>query len=331
MAEKKKSTSKASRKKPSPSATRKAKPKPKARAKAKRPKSSDSPSAASNAGSTRRGASKKTTPPRSPSDPPTRYRRPEPERTGPLRSAAAEGAAESFGPGFRQPGGYPPSADPFQRAGQALAADLESTVGKAVDLGYRVIEDQIRQGRDLAAQLGHGHYDRSPFENPSSGLRGVTVTTMLASLWFDFLGNLVNGLQEIGAGEKSGGFSLESGPPLPWQRPGRSRRASPPGSGGLCSVAVEVDSKRPVAVEIDLEQLQAEQRVAAHLINAADPGAPALTDVLFDLVESSEGAASRPRVRVRVDDDLSGGLYTGVAIDCDNGRHVGSLTIRVAD
>ena len=95
-------------------------------------------------------------------------------------------------------------------------------------------------------------------------------------------------------------------------------------------MVVEVDSRRPVEVSVDLGPFAPEQRLASHLVNAGDPSAPALTDVVFEITDGSDGAAPRPRVRVRVDDALASGLYTGVVIDCDTGHHLGSLTIRIS-
>ncbi len=79
-----------------------------------------------------------------------RPRRPVPERTEPLRgflNLYAPGKADRFAPRVGAPPNEPPAAP------EPAAASGGDATGRVIREGYRIVEDNLRRGRQAAAQL----------------------------------------------------------------------------------------------------------------------------------------------------------------------------------
>jgi len=207
------------------------------------------------------------------------------------------------------------SADGAERDGQA-AESWSDVVAQGVGLGYRVIEEQIRQGQRVAEQISAASYSPSAIggDMREASERMVRYSADLLALWFDF----VNSTMANGELMRNLSASLQGArPPADATRPA----AAP------TSVAVELCSIRPVRVTLDLKAHAAGRPLATHGLRAAEIDKPPLTDVGFE-----RAADAAPLVlRLRVPETQPPGLYTGVVIDKQSGELLGTLTAQVTE
>lgn len=110
-----------------------------------------------------------------------RARRAPPERNGPDRTGAARDGSE--GSDDRN---SPPPDEPF--------AEVSEVVADAVRLGYRVIEENLRQGRTAADRLRARDYDVDDARDDivTLGRRFVDLARDLGTSWFDLIGAVLD-------------------------------------------------------------------------------------------------------------------------------------------
>lgn len=236
-----------------------------------------------------------------------RLRREDPARTGPIRNwSNLYRRSDSWD--FPQPPGQPTS-DGDGRGG----ASPSDAVRHGVELGYRVIEEQIRQGQRIAEQLNHRAYDSRAM---GSDLREVAERAWryyadLGALWVDFLASLA------GDGELVRRLFAT------WQRPDVAA-AAPPSSNGAVAISVEVSSVRPARVTLDLRPHSEGMALVCRALHDVDAAKPPLTDVAFAL------ASGVPGVSVRVPEGQPAGVYIGAVVDVATQEPRGTLTVRVS-
>ena len=111
-----------------------------------------------------------------------RARRASPERNGPDRAGAADGGSE----GGDDLGSCPPPDEAFP--------EVSEVVAEAVRLGYRVVEENLRQGRLAADRLRAGDYDVEDARDDvvKLGRRFVDLARDLGTSWFDLIGALLD-------------------------------------------------------------------------------------------------------------------------------------------
>lgn len=237
-----------------------------------------------------------------------RLHRPEPERTEPLRHwSHLYRAPESW-----QPDGTgaepPPGAAPANDAWSDVVAD-------GVAVGYRVIEEQIRQGQRVAEQIGSASYGAAAMSGDvrEAGERLVRFSADLVALWMDFVNTtMANG-------------DLMRGMTAAWAPPGAAAApaSAPPAAA---AVTVEVQSSRPLRVSVELKPGGERRALATHGLRALEPDKPALDDVAFVADRDSAG----PVLRLRVPDGHPPGVYSGVVLDAQSGEPLGTLTARLS-
>lgn len=242
---------------------------------------------------------------------PERLRRKDPERTEPLRRWSTL---------YRAPDSW--NRRDSQTASEAgrpdeTADSWRDVVAEGVAVGYRVIEEQIRQGQRVAEQFSEASYGPAAMTGDlrEASERMVRYSADLVALWLDFVNaTMANGdvLRSLSAA---------------WQ-PGAAAPPSTPEHGAATTgFAVEVSSNRPVRVHVDVKTGAAGRALAAHALRALEEEKPALTDVAFE-----PGRDGSPlTVRLRVPDGQPPGLYTGVIADRQTGEPVGTLSARLSD
>ncbi len=262
-----------------------------------------------------------------------RVRRADPERTGPIRNAA------SLLRGERTSAPAEESDEPVQPRGRARAgakranADVgaawSDTVAHGVDAGYRVVEEQLRQGRRIAEELAGGRGYGAAFTE--GGVRDLGERTMryygdLLALWMEALDTLL-----VRRGREPDADAADDGHSPPRRRAGgagaRARGASPKATAGATTAIVEVASKRPAQVTLSLDPEAADAVLDAGPLVAHGSGAAALTDVVIERVPGQ----AAPVVRVRVPDEQPPGRYNGVVVDAESGLPLGTLSVRIAE
>lgn len=222
-----------------------------------------------------------------------RIHRPKLERSGPIRNGSTSASEE---PDERAPERDEPRA-------------FSDTIARSVDLGYRVIDEYLRQGQRAARALG----DRAA--DPAGGFSGAIpdlyarfsrYASDFAGLWLEMLG---------AAGTQS---PLEA---YPAREPDPE---SPPAASELPPLGVEVRSERATSIELELRPGARFRSLAVHDLRAREVGAPRLRARC-----ETEAGTGRVRILVEVPRDQPAGAYSGLLLDAEASVPVGTLSVRV--
>jgi len=244
-----------------------------------------------------------------------RIRRPAPVRTAPIRNLS--GLWGSVPPAAPEGGG------PFAGGGSSPAQDA---VSRGVDLGYRVIDEYLRQGLHTARSFSRRS---GPEANAGEGLqdawaRMLSVTSELSSVWLSMLMNGVAG---------GGGFARAATPPPPPDRtPATSQShgaaASPAAAASDPTfLAIDVDSPRAVEVTVDVRSCPPGASLRAQELRAAEPDCPPLREV--SLARSGEDGPLR--IRIRFPPTQPPGVYVGAIVAQATHLPCGTLCVRIAE
>jgi len=224
-----------------------------------------------------------------------RKTRPALPRTEPIRSwstlfgAAAPGGAAGA-PGF-------PSA-------------VES-VNRGVELGYRVIDEYVKQGAALAGNLS------SASTGTPSGVPDLAQMTerMLksasdfASLWFDAMGVMISSRNGAGTPDASG---------MP--------RTAAPQSSGTPGITLQLRAAQPVEVLITIDStLTPGAPLVVESLRARSASA-SLEDVSVDVPAEPAGPL---KIRITIPKGMPADRYTGAIIDAGTRNPRGRLTVTV--
>jgi hypothetical protein len=228
----------------------------------------------------------------------TRIRREKPERTGPIRS---------FSKLIAEPGatnGHGAADDSGSSAkGSASAGD---PIADGVKRAYQVIDRYINEGRRVAGQFAGANSTAAasaPGNLQSLFEQMMRRQTELLPLWLEMLGAL-------GAVER------------PSVAPSHPDAAT---ANGVARIAIEVSSRAPVQVELDLRERPPIGELAIPGLHRVEGESPPIKDIAF---VSDSGADV---LRIRVPDDQPAGVYAGVIVNRKSGHPCGSLIIRVRE
>jgi hypothetical protein len=235
-----------------------------------------------------------------------RLQRPDPGRTEPIRRWSD----------FYRRADVDPAASPVDANGASSDPATGSTTngdGSAVELGYRVIESYLNQGRRMAEQLNGLPYGQRGMPD---GVAEVIERTMrayndLLPAWLQIASSMVK-VDQLGV--RDSGANPARGSSDPSKGEGRTR------------IAVETVSRRPVRVLLDLSEGSSVLSLMTHGLRAIDPEKPALAEVSF--IPAPQGCAT---LRIVVPDGLPPGHYTGVVVDREKEEARGTLSIQVSE
>ncbi|WP_428265568.1 hypothetical protein [Haliangium sp.] len=261
----------------------------------------------------------------------TRLRRQDPTRTQPIRDWSTL---------LRRPGAWgEPAGDPGQAAPLGRDRDgqaVDDPVAYGVELGYRVVDEHIRQGQRVAAELRSGSY---VLADAGGDLQELTARTLryageLATMWIEVLGSLASrgagfGIDPSGAdpggradpGARSGPASSARSHTGSTSSPSTGTAAGEPDRG--VDVAVAIDTPARVSVHLDAGARAA--ALVTHGLRSVSADSEPLTQIEFET--DATGAVS---VRIRVPAGQPPGCYSGVVVDRDSGRPHGLLTVDIA-
>jgi hypothetical protein len=222
-----------------------------------------------------------------------RRRLPELERTEPIRSWSTLFGQSSSG------------------GGQGFASATDA-VQRGVELGYRVIDDYVRQGAAVAGSFANG---ATPLPTAGQDLslmtdRMLKYASDFASVWFDAMGLLIASRNGASAGQSAGTV-----PP-------------PRATGGHgTNLSLQVTAEVPVEVRLTLDSTQV-------------PGSGLVIESLRDikgravLDDISVDVPSDPttplQVKLTVPKRTTSGRYTGAILDATTKNPRGRLTLIVA-
>lgn len=233
----------------------------------------------------------------------TRLKRPAPEREQPIRNFT-----HAIGLGVGATGGAPESD-----------GDAAAPVSRAVELGYRVVDEYIRQGQKAARRVGAAPAgpDAAVGDMQELASRLAQFTSEWVGIWLDFAQRVAPGL---------GGF-----PPAPGRAAPATPAAAAPSAAAPTSTAatapvrIALSAAGPVEVSLDLQPDAAARPLIVHTLRAVAPKLPRLTDVQFTpATDDAPGVLA-----IRVPATHPPGVYSGAIVDAESDRPVGTLCVEV--
>jgi hypothetical protein len=234
--------------------------------------------------------------------PKARVKRPELPRSEPIRSWST-----LFGP----PGG----------TGDGPARSASDSVQRGVELGYRVIDEYIRQGTSMAASFTSPRGAQAPSlqDLPQMTERMLRYAADMSSLWFDAMNMMVSNLgAQAGAPAANGAApSADATGPAPARPP-----TATPGAVQPARVVLDVRSPEHAAEVIVALDEPAPDAVVEELRNVSGHDQSGIGGV--KLGTAPDGAT---RVRVRVPKGLAPGRYSGAVLAAATRRPIGRVTV----
>jgi hypothetical protein len=253
-----------------------------------------------------------------------RPKRPSPERTQPIRSWSTLFAVPSADGGDPDP---PPAAP----APESRGAGLSDVVSRSVDLGYRVIDEYIRQGQKAARRLNDRSYGTQAMTGDLQelGMRMTQYASDFAAVWLEFI--------QVAATKNGapGGESVADGavhPPA--ATPGDPAVVAASGftpdeqpAGERTRVRIEVQATQPTEVSVDILPSATRLPLVVHALRAIEPDTPRIAEVAFEAGSDDDP----PRLRIRVPPGHPPGVYSGLIIDPHTSRPAGSVSVRIGE
>jgi len=238
-----------------------------------------------------------------------RWKRPKPERTQPVRNWSTMFAA-------------PTGSEPANGSGSATNQSTDP-VSRAVELGYRVIDEYIRQGQTAARRFSEG----------GLSVGGVTAgwqdaATRMAQLTGEWMGLWIELAQRA-----AGASGLSDGMFTPRQPGGageaRESERNEPGqaTSAGASVRLRVKSLQPVEVAVDIRPDCVHVPLVVHSLRAVDSTLPRIDDVAFSPATASSAAV----LSIHLPPDQPRATYSAVLIDTRTNRPAGTVSVTVVD
>jgi hypothetical protein len=203
---------------------------------------------------------------------------------------------------------------------------VNDVVSRSVDLGYRVIDEYVRQGQRTAQRINDRSFGPEAVVNDFQevGTRLAQYASDFASLWI-----------EVMQVATVGGAPRWPAPPADGRQAPAAHDAPTPAPPEMVSpasaafdrarVKIAVASTQLTEVDLDLRPEAAGRRLLVQALRAVQAEHPKLTDVTFEPAQGSEPATLRIRVPAR----QPAGVYNALIIDADSSRPVGTLSLRV--
>ena len=249
-----------------------------------------------------------------------RPKRPAPERTQPIRSWSTLFSVPT------------PDREEGDRAADASAAEprgagLNDVVSRSVDLGYRVIDEYVRQGQKAAQRLNERSYGTQAMAGDLQDLamRMTRYASDFAAVWLEFvqLAATANGAAGPAPANPVEPADATVAPvPCAVDAPHTDTATAE-----FARVRLEVLATQPTEVSLDIRPNAAGRQLLVHALRAVDPDKPRLTEVTFHAGSDGEP----PRLRIRVPAGQPAGIYSGLIIDEQTSRPAGTVSVRIAE
>jgi hypothetical protein len=225
--------------------------------------------------------------------------------------------------------GGSPDAESTRAAGTDNAS-LNDVVARSVDLGYRVVDEYIRQGQKAAQRLNERSYGAQTMAGDVQDLamRMTQYASDFAAVWLQLVQLAAAGNGAPGAPRTA--HRME--PPAPEAAADQAvdgTAGRPARAGGTpheaTRVRIEVRSAQPTEVAVDIRPDAANRPLIVHALRAVDPDKPRLDGVYFQ-PGSDEAAAC---LRINVPAGHPPGVYSGLMIDAGTTRPVGTVSVTI--
>jgi hypothetical protein len=186
-------------------------------------------------------------------------------------------------------------------------------LAEGVELAYSVIDKYIAEGRRTAEGFSNRPYTTRPAPDNVQDMleRVLRLQAEIVPLWIETLSTLVKVAPSRNGYPAAPDGSHPNGAKIP----------------ETMAMSIEVVSRRPIQVSVDLRPNSEAKSLVALGLNAVDPKKPTLTDISFVPDEISGGV----KLRLEVPESQPTGAYSGVIVDRESGETRGTLSIRIAD
>lgn len=204
---------------------------------------------------------------------------------------------------------------------------LNETIASAVGLGYRVVEDYIRQGRQTAQSIRENRYGPQDMQHDAQELaaRVFQYGSEFTALWFEFLGVAMNSPSARGFVDPLETRAAEHSPSDSEAEPDPNVYPNHPTQLRSSQVALCVEAARPTKVTVDLKPHDPKVSFVCHALRAADAMKPRIKEVSVD-----RGVGTGPvTVTIRVPDDQPEGTYLGAIVDGRTNVPLGIVSLEV--
>lgn len=203
-------------------------------------------------------------------------------------------------------------------SGAGATEPLDSVVSRAVELGYKVIEEQIRQGQQIAGQVASGNIDPTLINGNVSeiGDRVLRFYSDMGALWFEMIESV---LRNPSMGEMFSNFMPDTG--------GRTNGAARQAANGRSNIPVEIVSSEPTGARVSVE-LGADcdfESMLAQPLRTRDADIRPIDDVRF--VPPCDGWS--PSIRVTIPAGQLPGTYSGLVLSAITDEPVGTLCVHI--
>ena len=205
--------------------------------------------------------------------------------------------------------------DHFLVGGDAqILQHFGDVVADAVRAGYRVIGENLRQGRAAADRMAAGRYELTdaPDDLSALGNRLVQLSRELSTVWFDLVGAVLRdpGLKD----------ALKPHPPK------AASPAHPPEAGGPMLSALFLGTDRARARAVPMQVAERPSSLVTAGFHPLGTGQPPITKVTFTVSGDGQGIVAL----IEMPENQPSGRYTGTVCDASTGEPVAALTIEVA-
>ena len=230
-----------------------------------------------------------------------RLHRPDPERTGPIRSFTERYIA------------HPATRVREEAGGSGISETGVGIQEQGIDLAYQVIDKHINDGRRTAAMLnGQPYNTRAATDRLQEAIeRTIRYSSELLPLWLEALTTAVR-------------IEPSRMPPVP--SPNASMDESQPRNEHSVAVAVEIQATRPVSVSVDMRENSERMPLVALGLRAIDRSKPELSAISI-----APDPAGGIKLKICIPDESPSGTYSGVIVNSDTGESRGTLTVRLTD
>jgi hypothetical protein len=233
-----------------------------------------------------------------------RIRRPTPDRRQPIRG----GWLSLFGP-------PEPRATGDDSDGDGAGNGAGDAISRAVDLGYRVVDEYIRQGQNAARLIARRSYGPQAMANDMQ-----EVAARVVQYGAEFMDVWVNLLGQAAAAPPGRSGARQAGADGDALRP---RGGEPSKQARGARIALQVDSARPTRVQLDVEDVAGRALEVQELQHTGGADHPPLRGATL--------SGSPPCLRVAVPPDLPDGIYAGVVLDTATRAVAGTLIVAVGE
>ena len=197
----------------------------------------------------------------------------------------------------------------------------ESAITDAVNLGYRIIEEQMNQGKRVAEQISTRTYTTNSIGDDASELvrRLLRFYTDIGSTCLEFVDSVSRSTVFQGNLREwvDGGLGRGNN--------NTSEMTSQPATNGHGDIPIDIASAQPVRIALDLNGTPDRSNLHIGPLKSLDGCKPELARILFDY----SSGLREPILRVRIPSTQPADTYTGVIIDTRSKRAVGNLSIEI--